>query len=58
VCFLVFVPSKGTQADPGVFEVTWTPDGRATFSYGRLQGPSEPHVIWRRIGSSQIFRDA
>jgi hypothetical protein len=49
---------KGVQAAPGVFEMTWTPDGRATFSYGRQQRAGEPHVIWRRIGTHQIFRDA
>ena len=36
---------------PGVFEVTWSEDGRATFSYGAERVPGEPHVIWRQIGS-------
>ncbi len=50
---------KGVQAASGVFEMTWAPDGRATFSYGLQQHrPGEPHVIWRRIGTHQIFRDA
>lgn len=48
---------KGVQAAPGVFEMTWAPDGRATFSYGRPQRAREPHVIWRRIGIHEIFRE-
>ena len=35
---------------PGVFEVTWSNDGRATFSYGAERVPGQPHVIWRQIG--------
>lgn len=48
---------KGVQAASGVFEMTWAPDGRATFSYGRQQKAGEPHVIWRRIGTHEIFRE-
>lgn len=36
---------------PGVFEMTWGDDGRATFSYGAERVPGQPHVIWRQIGS-------
>ncbi len=36
---------------PGVFEVTWSDDGRAAFSYGAERVPGQPHVIWRQIGS-------
>lgn len=38
---------KGVQAAPGVFEMIWAPDGRATFSYRPEQQAAEPHVIWR-----------
>jgi hypothetical protein len=48
---------KGVEAAPNVFEMTWAPDGRATFSYGAQQRPAEPHIIWRRVGSHQVFRD-
>jgi hypothetical protein len=48
---------KGVEAVANVFEMTWAPDGRATFSYGRPQRPGEPHVIWRRIGTHEVFRD-
>jgi hypothetical protein len=48
---------KGVQAAPGVFEMTWAPDGRATFCYGPQQRSGEPHVIWRRIGTHEVFRE-
>jgi hypothetical protein len=48
---------KGVAAALNVFEMTWAPDGRATFSYGAPQRPGEPHVIWRRIGTHEVFRD-
>ncbi len=35
----------------GVFEMTWSDDGRATFSYGAERIPGQPHIIWRQIGS-------
>jgi len=47
---------KGVQAAAGVFEMTWAPDRQTTFSYSRQQRPSEPHVIWRRIGRNEVFR--
>jgi hypothetical protein len=45
---------KGVQGAPGIFEMTWAPDGRATFEFGTERG-SGPHVIWRRIGTHRIF---
>lgn len=42
----------GTDA---IFEMTWAPDGRATFEYGTPQGQGA-HVIWRRIGRHDVFR--
>jgi hypothetical protein len=38
-----------------VFEMTWAPDGRATFEYGEAE-VNEPHIIWRRIGTHAVFR--
>ena len=40
----------------GVRELTWAPDGRATFEYGPETRPGEPHVIWRRIGDHSILK--
>lgn len=39
----------------GVYELTWAPDGRATFEYGPEVRKGERHVIWRRIGGHDIF---
>ncbi len=48
---------KGVRGAPGVYELAWAPDGRATFSYGRSVVGDEPHVIWRRIGTHDILRE-
>jgi hypothetical protein len=42
-------------APAGVFEMTWAPDGRATWEYGDEQRPDTPHVVWRRVGGHEIF---
>jgi hypothetical protein len=47
---------KRVQGEPGVWEMTWAADGRATFSYGVERSAGQPHVIWRRIGTHDIFR--
>lgn len=47
---------KGVRGAPGVFEMTWAPDGRATFSYGRSVMGDEPHVVWRRIGTHEVLK--
>lgn len=47
---------KGVQGATGVFEMTWAEDGRATFQYGESIVGGEPHVIWRRVGTHDIFR--
>ncbi len=47
---------KRVAAHPGIWEMTWAPDGRATFEYGDEVIPGQPHIIWRRIGSHEIFR--
>ncbi|KLL13019.1 MULTISPECIES: hypothetical protein [Protofrankia] len=39
---------------PGVWELTWAPNGRALWQYGEpIPGRPGPHVIWLRI----IFKD-
>ena len=48
---------KGVKGARGIFEMTWAHDGRATFQYGEAVTESEPHVIWRRVGTHQIFRE-
>jgi hypothetical protein len=49
---------KGVESAPGVYEMTWAPDGRATWQYGQQQRQGEPHVIWRRFGTHNIVKDA
>lgn len=46
---------KGVRGSPGVFELTWADDGRATFSFGPSIRESEPHVIWRRVGTHDVI---
>ena len=47
---------KPVRGRDGVFEMTWAGNGRATFAYGEEQRPGQAHIIWRRIGSHDIFR--
>lgn len=46
---------KGVRGAAGIFEMTWAPDGRATFEYGVATIEGEPHIIWRRVGTHAIF---
>ena len=46
---------KGVQGATGVYEMTWAPDGRATFSYGRSIRGGEQHIVWRRVGSHGVI---
>lgn len=46
---------KGVQGVGGVYEMTWAPDGRATWPYGQERYPGRPHVIWRRVGTHKIL---
>ncbi len=46
---------KGIQGADGVFEMTWAEDGRATFEYGSPVRAGETHVVWRRVGTHNIF---
>jgi hypothetical protein len=45
---------KGVQGAWGIFEMTWAPDGRATFHYGEPMQEGEAHVVWRRVGTHVI----
>lgn len=48
---------KRVEGYPDIWEMTWAPDGRATFQYGQGPVPGDPHIIWRRIGTHDIFRE-
>lgn len=47
---------KGIQGASGIFEMTWAPDGRATFQYGPEVREGQPHIIWRRVGTHAAFQ--
>lgn len=47
---------KGYQGQPGVFEMTWAPDGRALFRYGASPRAGDTHIIWLRVGTHDIFQ--
>ena len=42
---------------PGVYEFHFSGSGRSTFHYGDPVIPGEMHVIWRRIGGHEIYRE-
>ncbi len=46
---------KGIQGAPGIFEMTWADNGRATFEYGDEVVEGQPHVVWRRIGTHAVL---
>ncbi|MGI8553697.1 MAG: hypothetical protein ACR2PL_23350 [Dehalococcoidia bacterium] len=48
---------KRVQGHEGIWEISWAPDGRVTFAYGPEVRLGEPHIIWRRIGTHDIFRE-
>lgn len=48
---------KGVKGTPGVFEMRWAPDGRATFSWGEEVVPGQRHIIWRRCGDHEILKN-
>ncbi len=48
---------QGVQGHPGVFEMSWSSDGRVTFAYGPQKLPGEPHIIWRRVGGHEVLSD-
>lgn len=46
---------KTVRSTIGVWELTWAPNGRATWSYGPQKLCGVPHVVWRRIGTHAIL---
>ncbi len=46
---------RRVQATSSVFEMTWAPDGRATWQYGDPVRPGARHVIWRRVGTHAVL---
>jgi hypothetical protein len=42
-------------AHPPKWEMTWAPDGRATFRYGAEVKPGQAHIIWLRVGKHNVI---
>ncbi|MCX5410158.1 hypothetical protein OHA37_00025 [Streptomyces sp. NBC_00335] len=53
-CFRPGLQVKGVRVAPGVYELTWAPDGRATWTYGRQRHHGR-HIIWHRVGTHDIL---
>ena len=47
---------KRVEGTPNVWEMTFAPDGRATWQYAADSTAGDPHVVWRRIGTHDVFR--
>lgn len=51
-------PVQGVSVPAGqspIMEMTWAPDGRATWQFGASVREGQTHVIWRRVGGHEIF---
>ena len=46
---------KKVQGAPGLFEMTWAPNGRAAFSMGTPVIEGKRHIVWRRVGDHGIL---
>ena len=46
---------KRVQGASGLFEMTWAPDGRATFSMGEPVIAGKRHIVWHRVGDHSIL---
>jgi hypothetical protein len=46
---------KGIKGAPGLFEMTWAPDGRAVFAYGDSVVGDKPHILWLAIGTHDVL---
>jgi hypothetical protein len=47
---------KKMAGRPGIWEMTWADDGRATFSFAEPVVEGETHIVWRRIGTHDVLR--
>jgi hypothetical protein len=46
------------QGERSVWEISFAPDGRATFEYGPPEViAGEAHVIWRRVGTHAVLSE-
>ncbi len=53
--FLPGLRIKRVQGTDDGWELTFAPDGRATFRYGPQVRPAEPHIVWLRVGTHAVL---
>jgi hypothetical protein len=46
---------KRVQGTKGIWEMSWSGDGRATFRYGAERRAGETHIVWLRVGGHEIL---
>ncbi|MGH8829366.1 MAG: hypothetical protein ACRDVZ_17525 [Jiangellaceae bacterium] len=46
---------KRVEGTSAVWEMPWAPNGLATWQYGEPVRSGETHVVWRRVGTHDIF---
>ncbi len=46
---------KRVQGTKGLWEMSYSGDGRATFRYASERRPGETHVVWLRVGGHEIL---
>ena len=46
---------RGERGERGVWEMTWAPDGRAAFAYGKPIQDDTTHIVWLDIGGHEIL---
>jgi hypothetical protein len=46
---------KPVRGAPDLFEMSWAPNGRATFSWGDPVIAGTRHVLWHRCGDHNIL---
>ena len=46
---------KRVRGVTGLYEMTWAPDGRATFSWDQPLRIGTRHVVWHRCGDHSIL---
>lgn len=47
---------KRVESTAFVWEMTFAPDGRATWQYADDSTERDPHVLWRRVGTHDVLR--
>jgi hypothetical protein len=46
---------KRVQGTEGIWEFSYSGDGRATFRYGPERKAGETHIVWLRVGGHDIL---